>query len=196
MLARGVTAAGRADAGDSGYSLQRKQEVFEDMRHAPFPANPAADLSAQETAALRRGGFAMIGVTPEGPNALTLTAADYAVLRETSLSVREAARRLELDPSGIWQLLTERKIYGLQVKGVWKIPLFQLDGDRLLPGLEEVVPRLAGDLHPVAVHSWFTTPNPDLTPEDLELALSPREWLLAGYPPKAIAELAAELDSL
>jgi hypothetical protein len=75
-------------------------------------------------------------------------------------------------------------------------PPGELDRDRLLPALEEVVPSLAGDLHPVAIYRWFMTPSPDLTPEDLDRALSPREWLLAGYPPQAVAELAADLDSL
>jgi len=47
--------------------------------------------------------------------------------------------------------------------------------------------------HPVAVYRWFTLPNSDLVPEDLNRELSPREWLVAGYSPKLVAELAADL---
>jgi hypothetical protein len=169
------------------------EEALAEMRRTLFPPDPAADLPAAETAALRRGGLEM---TPAHAWALARTASEYAALLETSLAAGDAARRLGLDPSRIRQLLAARRIYGLQVKGAWRIPLFQFDGDRLLPGLEEVVPLLAEDLHPVAVYRWFTTPDPDLSPHPLDPALSPREWLLAGYPSILVAELAAHLDSL
>ena len=169
------------------------EEALAEMRRTLFPPDPAADLPAAETAALRRGGLEM---TPAHAWALARTASEYAALLETSLAAGDAARKLGLDPSRIRQLLAARRIYGLQVKGAWRIPLFQFDGDRLLPGLEDVVPLLAEDLHPVAVYRWFTTPNPDLSPHPFDSALSPREWLLAGYPAILVAELAAHLDSL
>ena len=166
------------------------------MRQTLFPSDPAAELPAEETAALRRGGFELTPRKSESANALARTAADYAALLATSLAANEAAQTLGLDPSRIRQLLVARKIYGLQRKGVWRIPIFQFDGHRLLPGLEEVVPSLPRDLHPVAVYRWFTSPNPDLLPEDLDRELSPREWLLAGYSPKIVAQLGVDLDNL
>ncbi len=172
------------------------EEALGDMRRTLFPSDPAADLPAEETAALRRGGFALLPGKRENANALARTAADYAALLATSLTVNQAAQTLGLDPSRIRQLLAARKIYGLQIKGVWSIPMFQFDGPRLLPGLEEVVPSLPRDLHPVAVYRWFTMPNPDLFPENVDRELSPREWLLAGYAPRVIAQLGADLDSL
>ncbi len=172
------------------------QGALEEMRRTLYPADPAADLPAEETAALRRGGFAMTPAKAESANSLARSAADHAALLESGLSAGEAAEMLGLDPSRIRQLLAARRIYGLQVKGAWRIPAFQFDGSRLLPGLEEVLPRLPEGLHPVAVYRWFTTPNPDLAPGDLDRELSPREWLLAGYSPKAVAELATDLDLL
>ncbi len=172
------------------------QEALDTMHRTLYPADPAADLPAAETAALRRGGFRMVPAAAAGGGALARTAAEYAALLETSLAAGDTAELLGVDPSRIRQLLAARRIYGLQVKGAWRIPLFQFDRNRLLPGLEEVMPRLHGSLHPVAVYRWFTTENPDLAPEDLDRPLSPREWLLAGYPPAAVAELAADLDSL
>jgi len=171
-------------------------EALETMHRTLYPPDPSADLPAAETAALRRGGFRIAPAEAASSGALARTAAEYAAILETSLAAGDAARVLRVDPSRIRQLLAARRIYGLQVKGAWRIPLFQFDRDRLLPGLEEVVPRLAEGLHPVAVYRWLTTENPDLAPEDLDRALSPREWLLAGYPPAAVAELAADLDSL
>lgn len=172
------------------------EEALREMRHTLYPPDPAADLPEEETAALRRGGFRMTPARGTGGSALAQTAAEYAALMETSLAAGETARRLGVDPSRVRQLLAARKIYGLQVRGAWRIPLFQFDDSRLLPGLEEVVPHLPASLHPVAVYRWFTSPNSDLVPEGSEEPLSPREWLLAGYSPEVPAHLAADLDNL
>lgn len=173
------------------------EEALREMRHTLYPPDPAADLPVEETAALRRGGFRMTAARGTGGSALAQTAAEYAALMETSLAAGETAQRLGVDPSRIRQLLAARKLYGLQVKGSWRVPLFQFDsGGRLLPGLEEVVPNLPRNLHPVAVYRWFTSPNPDLVPEGREQGLSPRDWLLAGYSPRVPAALAADLDNL
>jgi len=171
-------------------------EALESMHRTLYPRDPAADLPAAETAALRRGGFRMAPAQAESGGALARTAAEYAAILETSLAAGDTAHLLGVDPSRIRQLLAARRLYGVQVKGAWRIPLFQFERNRLLPGVEEVVPRLVEGLHPVAVYRWFTTPNPDLAPEDLDRALSPREWLSAGYPPAAVADLAGDLDSL
>ena len=58
----------------------------------------------------------------------------------------------------------------------------------------DVLPLLSPDLHPVDVHNFFTLPNVDLRVEELARDLSPREWLQAGYPPNAVADLAAALE--
>lgn len=172
------------------------EDALRDMRRTLFPADPAADLSEPEATALKRGGFELAPVTAESSKALARTAAKYAALRDTSFTAGETAQKLGVDPSRVRQLLAARKIYGLQIRGAWKVPVFQFEDDRLLPGLEEVVPALPKDLHPVGVYNWFTTPNPDLVPEEYDRALSPREWLLTGHSPDVVAELAADLDTL
>jgi hypothetical protein len=172
------------------------EDALREMRSTLFPPDPAADLPAPEVAALRRGGFELAPLSAESSNALARTTAEYAVLQSTSLTAGETARKLGVDPSRVRQLLAARKIYGLQVRGAWKIPVFQFVDDRLLPGLEEVVPALPKALHPIAVYHWFMTPNPDLAPEELDGELSPREWLLSGHSPRPVAELAADLDNL
>jgi len=137
------------------------------------------------------------GPADSGPaSALAQTAAEYAALRETSLTAVETARRLGVGLSQVRQLLATRKLYGLQVKGAWRIPAFQFVGESLLPGLDEVVSALPKDLHPAGFYHWFTAPNSNLTSDEGERRLSPREWLLAGYPARAVARLATDLDSL
>jgi hypothetical protein len=167
-----------------------------DMRRTLLPPDPATDLSAPEGAALRQGGFELTPLPPERSHILAQTAVEYAILRDTSLTASETAQKLGVDPSWVQQLLSARKIYGLQIRGAWRIPIFQFADDRLLPGLEEVVPALSTDLHPIGVYHWFTTPNPDLAPEDLGREVSPREWLLTGHSPRILAELATDLDNL
>jgi hypothetical protein len=156
----------------------------------------AVDLSESEVEALRRGGFSLAPITAEIPYVVAQTAAEYVALCDTSLNVDETARKLGVNPHRVRQLLAAYKIYGLRVQGAWKIPVFQLEGDRLLPGLEEVVPVLPKDLHPVGVYRWFMTPSPDLVPGGLDQELSPREWLLTGGSPGAVAKIAADLDRL
>lgn len=172
------------------------EEALDEMRRVLFPEDPAADLPAAETAALQRGGFTMEPADSGPASTLARTAAEYAVLREPSLTAAETARRLGVDISQVHQLLASRQLYGLQVRGAWRIPAFQFEGEHLLPGLDEVVPALPKDLHPVGIYHWFTEPNPDLSSEEGEHRMSPRDWLLAGHPPRAVAELATDLDSL
>lgn len=46
---------------------------------------------------------------------------------------------------------------------------------------------------PLDVAEWFLSPNPDLEQGDDGRALSPREWLLRGSDPAAVASIAALL---
>ena len=70
---------------------------------------------------------------------------------------------------------------------------FQFQKSGPLPGFEDVLPHLDDDLHPVAIHNFLTLPSVDLYAEDLDRELSPREWLMAGYPASVVARLAAAL---
>lgn len=166
------------------------------MRRTLFPTDPETNLTAPEVAALKSGGFEVAPLSSTSSDALARTTAEYAVLLDTSLTVAETAQKLGVDTSRVRQLLTVRKIYGLQIRGVWKIPLFQLEDDRLLPGLEEVVPALPKNLHPIAIYHWFTTPHSDLAPKDFDRVISPREWLLTGHSPTVVVGLATDLDDL
>jgi len=84
-------------------------------------------------------------------------------------------------------------LYGIRLVREWRIPKFQFDGKHLITGIEQVLNHLTRDLHPVAVHQWFTKPNVDLRSEDDESSFSPLDWLRTGRSPKPVAELAAGL---
>ncbi len=101
-----------------------------------------------------------------------------------------------MDPSRVRQRLTSEppSLYGIRLDTGWVIPDFQLDGDRLLPSLGEVVARLDAELHPLAIYRWFTLPNPDLRTDRLPgQALSPRDWLRLGLPAEPVTDLATNL---
>lgn len=174
------------------------KEALAELADVLYPTDPASDLPEEEVAALREGGVVLEGdeTARRETGALARTMATYAALIETSPRAAEAAGKLGVDPSRVRQMLASGRLYGFQVKGEWRIPLFQFDGDRLLPGMEEVAAALRPGFHPVSVYRWFTSPSPDLAPPDLDRDLSPREWLQAGYPPRAVADIATHLDIL
>jgi hypothetical protein len=111
--------------------------------------------------------------------------------------VSQAAANLNVDPSRIRQRLAARTLFGVRVEGSWRLPRFQFtdDGAHLVPGFGTIAPDLA-DLHPLDVAVWFTTPHADLVvsvSDDEEVAVSPRDWLLAGGHPEQLLPLADEL---
>jgi hypothetical protein len=162
---------------------------------AEFPVQgattPLADFSPAEAEALREGGLDLSPLRPDEDDPLARTAATYATLIATSLRVPEAAQRLRVDDSRVRQRLAARTLYGIKCSDGWHIPLFQFDGDHLVPNLGVVVSHLPADVHPVSVFRWFLAPDPDLSVDGV--ARSPRDWLRMGNDPAPAATLAAVL---
>ncbi len=111
----------------------------------------------------------------------------------TDLSVAQAARKLGIDESRVRHRLSERTLFGTKVRGTWVLPAFQFSTDGPVPGIEQVLPHIPADLHPVALLNWFTLPEPDLVVGEEETPVSPRDWLLMGRDPKVAANLAESL---
>lgn len=174
-----------------------EQLLLMTLREMQFPSplpDPYKELTATEIEALKRGGFSL----EPGPQAgaddpIARTAATYTALIATGLSVSQAAAMLGVNPSRIRQHLLDHTIYGIKWSHSWRLPLFQFDGERLLPGAGEVFSRLDWSVHPVGVYNWFVNPDPDLQTDDDQSPLSPRDWLRSGRSPKPVAELAATL---
>jgi hypothetical protein len=124
---------------------------------------------------------------PHAGDPVSRFVATYASLLATSLTSADVAEVLGVDASPVRQRLGTKTLYGVKTEVGWRAPRFQFHGDRLVPGVERVFPRVAPEAHPVAVYRWFTMSNPDLELQDQ--SLSPRDWLLSGGDPAAIPPL-------
>jgi hypothetical protein len=183
-------------------SLAEFEQLVMEAVNQLLPEAPAPDtrteLSEAEAAFLQRAGVDLAEFAPRdlGPNnPLARTAAEFAAILATSLTVPELARRLSVDQSSVRQRLVAQRLYGIKAGKGWRIPLFELDdsGTGLVPGLHLVAPHWAG-AHPVEVAEWFTQPHLDLEGPNEEPA-SPRAWLLAGGNPRIVAALAEEFET-
>lgn len=168
--------------------LHAVEELLADWR----PLEPQTNLSAAEIEELRDGGLVLEQFDYGKEDPVLRSAAQYAALLATSLTVNQVATMLGVDASRIRHRLAARTIHGIRLRSGWRIPLFQFEGDHLLPGIDLVLPTLPEDLHPLEVIGWFTTPDPDLAIGETEI--SPREWLRLGRNPNSLVTLAAGLD--
>lgn len=164
-------------------------EIAESVRH-PTAAPP---LTQQEEDLLKGSDLDISPLGADERHLLHRATAAYARLLSESYTVSQVANLLGVNTSRIRQRLTgtPRTLYGTKLGKTWHIPKFQFRRSRLVPGIQSVIARLARDLHPVAVHRWFTSPNPDLL--SAERPLSPLDWLKVGNPPDVVAKLAADL---
>ena len=160
----------------------------------PYP-RPAETLSPEQLELLARGGFQLDGPELGIEDPVLRGALEYAALRVTALTIREAAERLGLEDSRIRQRLADRSLYGLNVDNEWRLPIFQFaDEGGLVPNIERVLPRLAESLAALSVFHWLTSPNPDLrAPETHDEPVSPLAWLELGLAAEEVADLAARL---
>jgi predicted flap endonuclease-1-like 5' DNA nuclease len=155
------------------------------------------ELSEADREVLEAGAADLEVRYDEGNDPLAEAIAETAALLRTSLTTAEAAARLEVDVSRIRQRLADRTLFGLRHGNTWLIPSFQLDGDRLVPGIDEVLPHLDPEIHLLALFRWFTLPSPDLQLDgegDVQRQnLSPRQWLLLGLGVDPVLEAAGSL---
>ncbi len=169
-------------------------EVISFLPTGRWVTEPAREFSPAEVAVLEEGGLDLSPPVAEEPDPLARTAAKYAALLATALTTREAAGLLGTGESRVRQRLKEKTLYGVKAGRENRLPAFQFEGGREVPGIAEVLRHVDRSLHPVALSNWFTLPNPDLyLDEEEERAVSPREWLLSGGTPGVLVPLAEEL---
>jgi hypothetical protein len=128
---------------------------------------------------------------------LATSIAAYTDLLASSLTTAEAAALMGVGNSRVRQLLGGEcpRLYGIKKdrRGSWRLPRFQFDEQGLIPGIDQVLPELPRDLHPLEVVSWFRSPSPDLITGD-GARHSPLQWLRAGHPVEAVVDIAKKLD--
>jgi len=154
-------------------------------------ADPRTQLSAADAQALERGGFDLRPLGKGWQDPLARTAARYVAMLDDALTVAQAAKRLRVDQSRIRQLLSNGSLYGVKVRGEWRLPSFQFGTRGAVPGIQEALRDLPHDLHPVEVLEWFQQPDADLEIE--ERPVSPLEWLRSGGSPERVGEMARDL---
>ncbi len=180
-------------------------EIAEEARHLVFyvisemptgrwATDPGKEFSEEEIMALEEGGLDLSPQEESGPDPLARTAAKYVALLASALTTKEAAEVLEVGESRVRQRLRERTLYGVKVGRENRLPAFQFEGGKEVPGIAQVLKHIDRSLHPVAVLNWFMLPNPDLFLDEEETgSVSPRHWLLSGGDPEILARLAEEL---
>ena len=100
---------------------------------------------------------------------------------------------LGVDVSRIRQRIRDRSLFGVEYEGEWRLPRFQFERKKVLPGLAEVLAALPPGLNPLDVAMWFLQPNIDLEADEEKPVLSPRAWLLRGGLPSTVVQLARHL---
>lgn len=170
-------------------------EALAAFLHERVPGSPRSALGEREAAALEEAGLRLQRSAAGADSPLVRTAAEYAALVASALTVLQAAERLGVEPSRVRQRLAAHTLYGVRQKATWRLPLFQFAERGTVPNFEAVAPRLFG-LHPVAVARWFTTPHEDLVVGEEERPVSPHAWLETGRDPRRVAALADELHGL
>ena len=171
---------------------RRQLLVNEPLRARAGDMNsPMNALTEGESLALESVGVSTqrwVGEREHDP--LVQSIADYMALLDTSLRTAAAAKYLKVDTSRIRQRLRERTLYGIEYDGERRLPKFQFERKRVIPGLGEVLAALPTDLNPLDVAEWFLSPNPDLEIKEQEGTLSPRDWLLSGRPVETVVAIA------
>jgi hypothetical protein len=165
------------------------------LRETATPASePAAVLSQAELGALRAVGLSTepwAGDAARDP--LVRTIVDYMALIETSLSTAKTAALLGVDVSRVRQRIRERSLFAVEYEAEWRLPRFQFERGKVLPGLAHVLGALPAEMNPLDVATWFLNPNVDLEGESDGISISPRTWLLRGGAPSVVAKLARHL---
>jgi hypothetical protein len=89
----------------------------------PYP-KPAETLKPDQLELLAKGGFELAGEDLGLKDPVLRGALEYAALRATALTTKEAAARLDVNDSRIRQRLADRALYGLKVDDEWRLPVF------------------------------------------------------------------------
>jgi excisionase family DNA binding protein len=168
--------------------------VISEMPTGRWATDPGKEFSEEEIMVLEEGGLDLSPQEEGGPDPLARTAAKYVALLASALTTKEAAEVLEVGESRVRQRLGEGTLYGVKAGRENRLPAFQFEGGKEVPGIAQVLKHVDRSLHPVAVLNWFMLPNPDLFLDEEEARpVSPRYWLLSGGDPEVLVRLAEEL---
>ena len=158
-------------------------------------ADPPSTLTVEEEQVLREAGSLQHALPPLGRRASSRTVTQQLALVADGLNVKQAAATLGVSQGRIRQRLGARSLFGVPDSAGWRLPRFQFTAEgSLLRGLDQVLPALPQDVHPVVVVSFLHRPNEDLLVEGEPT--SPATWLAGGGAVDTVVRLAAALHDL
>lgn len=162
-------------------------------RLAPPHPDPASYFPPDQRDALLDVGLDLSPHRIADDQARARTVVVHAVLRDSALTVAEAARQLDVDTSRIRHRLGVGRLVGWKDRGSWRLPAWQFAGTGVLPGLETVLAAVPADQPALVVAGFMTTEQEDLLVDGSPA--TPRAWLLAGGDPRRVAALVAQLGT-
>ncbi|QFZ22400.1 hypothetical protein [Saccharothrix syringae] len=162
-------------------------------RLAPPHPDPASYFPPDQRDALADVGLDLSPHRVADDQARARTVVVHAVLRDSALTVAEAARQLGVDTSRVRHRLGVGRLVGWKDRGSWRLPAWQFAGAGVLPGLEVVLAAVPEDQPPLVVAGFMTGEQEDLQVDGYPT--TPRAWLLAGGDPRRVAALAAQLGT-
>jgi len=147
------------------------------------------ELTPTEVAMLERAGVD-VDEQPEKDDPMLEYAKEFAAIVATSLSPAEVAKRLNITPVRVRQLIREHALFAIRIDGRWHVPVFQFYGDALVPNISRVNARVA-TLNAVSVMRWYTTEDPELEDSNGRI-LTPLEWLKTGHHAETLIAITPE----
>jgi len=158
----------------------------------PHP-DPAGYFTSDQRDALQDVGLDLSPRRPDETDGRARAVAEQAVLRDSALTVSEAARTIGVDNSRIRHRLAAGRLMGWKDRGGWRLPRWQFTDRGVLPGIEQVIAALPEDQPALVIAAFMTTPQEDLLARDQPI--TPVEWLASGGDPVRVARLASMLGT-
>lgn len=145
-----------------------------------------SELTAAEVAMLERAGID-VDEREGSADPVLQYATEYAAILATSMTPAEVAKLLGLTPVRVRQMIRQRSLYAIRINSRWHVPIFQFDGNALIPNIGQVTEQLA-ELDPVSVMRWYTTADPELK-DGSGNHMTPLEWLKTGRSKQAVIKI-------
>jgi hypothetical protein len=154
----------------------------------------AASLSDDEAALYDAADFAE---DEQAYARVTLEAAGHtARLLSTAYSAGEVADLLGVSDSRVRQRRADRTLWAIEDAGGWVFPALQfedVDGRRRqIRHLDQVLPAIPTDIHPLAVARLLSSSQPDLVVD--AHPVSPLQWLRDGGDLRAVRKIVDAAD--
>ncbi|GAB89783.1 helix-turn-helix domain-containing protein [Gordonia rhizosphera] len=160
--------------------LRHVLDTLDSLRHAP--------LTAASVDYLKKHGGEGVAEALEVPIDAVRTqdveaaARRAAELLATTVSVQEAADRLNLDRSTISRRIGRRRLWAIDLGGQKRIPTWQFTEHDTIPGLDRIVAAIPPGYAPQTIAARMTTPREELDSRTIV------EYLIDGGDPTLAAE--------